>query len=504
MDVRTPSRVAGAAVNWLAFAATLAVAFLLTPHLVRSLGPARYDVWCVAEAVLAYFTLLDLGIAQCLVRLVARHHARKNAGEINHTASTCLAVYLAAGGVALLVGAPVLLVLAPGLAARTGEAADVTGFLLVMLANLAVTLPLSVFPSLLDGLERFAAKGVVKIVCLGFRTAAILAVTWDGGILLPVAVVSLTATLLENGLLAFLAFRFLPGLRFSRSRIDRASIRTVIGSSTDAFLAMIAGRVAVQTGTIVVGLILPAGQVTVFATAARLVEYAKSLLRTVTATLTPGVSAREARGDHIGIQRLFLAATRWVLYLVLPVNLGLWVFGRPFLVRWVPEVGDAGFLPLAVLASTLTLGVAQSVASRILYGLGALRLFARLALADAVINLMLILVLVRPYGVVGVGAAVAVPNLLFCSAVIAFTVRHLGLTFRTYMLVWIRPLLAVSVPGLLWLRMGPVEATWGDLSVGIATGLVPYMLVVILTESGVAHAVRSRFRTVRSVSPTGS
>ena len=84
----------------------LAVAFALTPYLVRALGPARYDVWCVAEAVLAYFTLLDLGVAPCLVRSVARHHATHDPDEVNRIASTSFAVYLAAGAVAGLVGAP--------------------------------------------------------------------------------------------------------------------------------------------------------------------------------------------------------------------------------------------------------------------------------------------------------------------------------------------------------------------------------------------------------------
>ena len=103
-------------------------------------GPARYDVWCVAEAVLAYFTLLDL-VAQCLVRLVARHHAQHDPHELNRTASTCLAVYLAAGAVALLLGVPILLALSPGLGSKAGDAGDVTAFLLVMLANLAALLP---------------------------------------------------------------------------------------------------------------------------------------------------------------------------------------------------------------------------------------------------------------------------------------------------------------------------------------------------------------------------
>jgi O-antigen/teichoic acid export membrane protein len=480
----------GAAVNWLSFVATLAVAFALTPYLVRTLGPARYDVWCVAEAVLAYFTLLDLGVAQCLVRLVARHHTKQDLGELNRTASTCLVVYLAAGCVAVLVGAPVLLSLAPRLGSKAGNPADVTAFLLVMLGNLAATLPLSVFSSLMDGMQRFAVKGTVKIVFLTLRTSGIVAVTGTGGKLLPVAVVSVAANLLEQAVLAGLCFRFLPGLRLALRFVGRGTFRSVIGSSVHAFLAMVAGRITVQTGAIVVGLFLPAGQVTVFATAARLVEYAKTLLRTITATLTPGVSALEARGDHAGIRQLFLVVTRWVLYLVLPVSLGLWFFGRPFLVRWVPEVGNAGFLPLAILAGTLTLGVAQSVASRVLYGLGQLKLFARLALADAAVNFGLTLLLVRPYGVAGVAVAVAVPNVLFCLAVIGFTVRSTDISWRSYAAAWSKPILAAVLPAVVWFCLGSTAATWISLAGGITAGLVPYAILVFGLEGRFPRTLR--------------
>src|SRR5262245_17620685 len=50
------SLILGAATNWAAFFATLSVAFFLAPYLIRSLGDARYGVWCVVEAILAYFT----------------------------------------------------------------------------------------------------------------------------------------------------------------------------------------------------------------------------------------------------------------------------------------------------------------------------------------------------------------------------------------------------------------------------------------------------------------
>lgn len=482
MDVR-PTRTTfllGAATNWVAFAATLGVSFFLTPYLIGTLGTARYDVWCVAESVLAYFTLLDMGVAACLVRYVAKHHAAADRDGLNRVASACLAVFLAAGAASLVLGAPVLLLLAPTLEAKAGHPGDVLTFLLLMLVNLAATLPLSVFPSTLDGLERFAAKSAVRVVFLAIRTVGIVWAVGAGPGLFPLAVVYTVVNVAEHAAMAGLCFRFLPGLRFSRRLVDRATLREVRGYSGDAFLAMLAGRVTAQTGAIAVGVFLPAGQVTFFATAMRLVEYAKTLLRTVTATLAPGVSAMEARGEHAAIGNLFVTATRWVLYAVVPVNLGLWFFGRPFLARWVgAEFVDGSFPAVAILAATLAVGVAQSAASRILYGMGRLRLFARLALAEAGLNLLLTLVLVRPFGVEGVAVAVAVPNLIFCGVVIAYTRRLLGVGWGRYLGGgWAKPVVANLLPAGIWLAIGPADATWVGIATGIAAGLVPYAAVV--------------------------
>lgn len=81
------SLVVGAAINWTAFAATMAVAFFLAPYMIRGLGDARYGVWCVVEGILAYFTLFDLGIAACLVRYVAKFHATHDRLELNRLVS---------------------------------------------------------------------------------------------------------------------------------------------------------------------------------------------------------------------------------------------------------------------------------------------------------------------------------------------------------------------------------------------------------------------------------
>jgi len=472
--------VVGAAVNAVAFAAVLAVSFLLTPHLIRELGAPRYDVWVVVESVLAYFTLFDCVVAAGLVRVVARGAVTRDTAGVNTYASASLVVFVGAGLAVLAVGTPVLLALSPRL---TQHAPDAVPFMLVMLVNLAVTLPLSVFPATLDGLQLFTAKGGVRVAMLLVRTAATLGVLATQAALLPLAVVFLVTNLLEQACYAALCYSACPGLRLRPWAAERATLRLVRSESWDAFLAMLAGRMTLQTGAIVIGVMLAPGAATFFATAVRLTEYAKQLLRQVTTTLTPGVSVMHARGDEAGVRDLLTTGTRWVLYAAVPVNLGLVLFSGPFLARWVGTEFAAGSGPAAlILSGTLALGLAQSVAARVLYGLGHLRAFARAAMLEGVVNVALTALLVRPFGVEGVAAAVAVPNALFCLFVIGHTLRVVGLPVGRYVRAWRRPLALGVVPLGVWAALGPPAADWGALTATVAAGLAPYVLLVVAVE----------------------
>jgi O-antigen/teichoic acid export membrane protein len=497
----------GAVTNWLAFAATLVVGFFLTPYVVRRLGDGPYGVWAFVESLIAYFTLFDLGIAACVVRFVARFHATGDRNDLNRLVSTCLALFVGLGAVVFAIGSGLLPVFVPSLEQAGIPSEEVLAFALLMLGNFAVTLPLSLFPSILDGLERFALKSAVRIVVLAARTAGTILVLERSPSLLNLGLLITAANLVEHLACAVLAFRALPELRISWRLVDRASLNRVKGYSLHAFLAMVAGRTCVQTGAVIVGAMLGATPVTYFALASRLVEFAKALLRSATNTLTPAVSSLEASGDAGAIRRVFLRGTRWVLYLILPVHLGLIVFGRPFLTVWLGDAtyADRCYPALVILSSTLTLVVAQSVASRILYGTGRLRGFARAALLEAAGNVLLSVALCPRFGLVGVAIGVAVPNLVMCLWVIAHTARGLDIRWADYVTeAWLRPLAMTAVPLIVWLTIGWPLAGWGSLSAAILAGLGPYAVAVLIVEGRFAGWRAGRLWKHKAIKASGA
>ncbi len=484
----------GAASNWLAFGATLVVGFFLTPYLVRRLGDGPYGVWQIVESVLAYFTLFDLGIAASVERFVARYRTTGERDQLNRLVSTCLALFLGLGLIGFAVGAGVLPFVLGQIDSTGVPAAELLAFALVMLGSLAATLPLSVFPATLDGATYFAPKSAVRIAGLALRTVGTLVVLEHRPSLLNLGLLYAAINLLEYAALAALAFRAVPGLRISWRFVNRATVRTVRGYSAYAFLAMLAGRITVQSGAIVIGFLFGAGLVTPFVLALRLVEFAKALTRSATNTLTPAISSLDAAGDTAAIRSIFLRGTRWALYLILPVQVGLVVFGRPFLSVWLgsAELANRSYPLLVILSATLSLVVAQSIAARILYGTGRLKWFCRMALIESAINVSLGVALGLQFGPIGVAVGAAIPNLIMNLWVIGTTARGLGISLGLYVSDgWAWPLLAAAIPTTIWLTINIEATSWLDLIGAGLAGMTPYGVAMFAIE------VRGRWRLAR-------
>jgi O-antigen/teichoic acid export membrane protein len=477
-----------AAVNWIGSVVPLVIAFFLSPVLVNGLGGQRYGIWSLVESILAYLTLFDLGVTASVVRYVAKFEATADTNRLNRVFNTSLAIFTAAGLLALGIALAIAFVALPLFAIPVALHEEARWLLVLLGLNLALGLPLSVFPSLLDGLGRYPAKTALRTTALLVRSALVLVVVWRGEGLVALGLAITASNLLENVGMAVLAWRYLPALRCSLGFVDRTTFREIRGYSVNAFLIMVAGRVSFQTDALVIGACLTPEHITYFVIAARLVEYAKDSLRALTTVLTPAVSVLEAQGDDDAIRRLLVKGSRTILWLILPIQVGLFFLGKPFLTLWMgPDYAEASYPTLVILALPLALLMSQSVSARILYGTGRLAWYVWAAVGEAVANLLLSVVLVRALGIEGVAWGTAMPNLAFSLAVVAYICRAVGVNLVEYLRrSFLPPLLVASPLALGW----AAAATWIDLTnwpSWIATGglgTAAYTLAAMRVELG--------------------
>lgn len=479
--------VLNAAANAAAFLAQLVVSFALAPVVLHRLGDARYGAFGFVESLIAYLTLCDLGIAAALVRFVPRAVADADNRALNRLFSAAFTFFL---GTAVLVVAIGVLFYATLVGRLLSVPAELTDdfFVLYVVAvgQFALTLPMGVFPAMLDGLNQFVAKSATRAAVLILRIPLTLFALQCDRPLAALAWVVAGASVVEHFVLAATTWYFAPNLRYRPFDVDRVTIRTIWGYSAHSFLAMVAGRLSFHTDAFVIGAALGPAAITIFNFPARLVETGKSLLRSGTTTLTPVFSRREH--DAAGSRELFLTASRAALFLGLPLQLGLWILGKPFLARWLgPDYAERCAPTLMILASVLALSIAQSVAARFLYGTGRIGVFSRVTVAEGIVNLLTSVLLVGRYGVEGVAFGTAVPHAAFCVFTIAYSARQLGVGWREYWRQVVRwPFLASCVPALVWWALRPQSfIRWIDfLAVGLA-GVLAHAITVVLMVPGV-------------------
>ncbi|MFL5327959.1 MAG: lipopolysaccharide biosynthesis protein [Gemmataceae bacterium] len=480
--------------NSSAFAVSLVVSLVLAPIVLHAIGDARYGAWSFTESFIAYLTLFDFGIAAALVRFTPRCLTQNDDAQLNRFYSASLTVFLFGGVLSAVLGFAFEMLFLDRCLRSPDLSWEFRWLFRLLVCNFAFSLSMSAYSAMLDGLGRFALKGGVRTALLVARVPLTLAAIRQDNPLLALGVVLTACTVLECIVLALATMYLIPTLKYRPFSVDRATLRQVAGYSRHAFTAMIAGRLSFHTDAFVIAPILGPAAITVFSIPSRLVELSKALLRSATTPLTATFSALEARDDRTSLRATFMTASRMAWYAALPLEAGLLLLGYPFLSIWVgPHYAELCMPLLIVLAWPLSLTISQSVASRVLYGGGDLRNFARATMAEGLSNLVLSIALIFPAGIVGVALGTALPHAIFCIWVINYVCRKLNVGAREYLMAVIKPALAVTIPVTVWAGLARRGIdSWFTLFNAGAAGLGAYAVAVAILELATIRRIRMR------------
>ena len=83
--------------NWAGFAVNAAVTLVLTPFVLRELGPARYGVWILTSSIIGYYGLLDIGFRGGVTQFLTRYIAVGDYPKASECISSAVAVLASLG-----------------------------------------------------------------------------------------------------------------------------------------------------------------------------------------------------------------------------------------------------------------------------------------------------------------------------------------------------------------------------------------------------------------------
>lgn len=398
----------GSGLRTLNFFITIIVSFFMMPFVVHSLGDRLYGFWALVGTFLGYYGLLDLGLIAAVSRHIAGAIGAKDDEECNRIFNAAFFIYLALGFCALLI--TVILAASASLIFKTpGDAALFWKIILILGVNTAINFPVKAWRGILTAQLRYDIMSALGLLTLGLRTLLIILVLQAGYGILAMAWVTFISNLPEVALVIYFSKKNLSSLTIRVKHLAQKSVKTLFSYSAYAFIAQMADQLRFNVDAFVIAAFVSLAALTHYHVASTLVRYFISLMIASMGVFQPVFSRQFGAGDHESIKKTFFFATRLSVYLASFVGFGLIAWGKPFIQRWMgQEYLDAyPCLVILVLGSTFALWQIPSV--NLLYGTSRHRFYALFNTIEGVSNLLLSLLLVKPFGIIGVAMGTFIP-----------------------------------------------------------------------------------------------
>ena len=207
------------------------------------------------------------------------------------------------------------------------------------------------------------------------------------------------------------------------------------GFGLPSFFIMFAVRLVSFSDTTIIGIMLGASSVALYALPLQLMEYARATVGGFTSVLLPRLTELATRGDLAAMRAAYLSATRIACFLTAWLAGTLMTIGPTFLNRWVGDTFGAPaqwvliFLAVAAFGQVLTihapLGFYQAM--------HVVGFPAKVLMLEALLNLALSIWLAPRLGITGVALATALPALLMSAVVLPpYLCRQLELPVRRF------------------------------------------------------------------------
>lgn len=414
----------GVLLSYVVLALQNLVGLAYTPFMLRMMGKSEYGLYSVAASIVAYLTVLDLGFGNAIVRYTAKFRAEGKQEEQYKMFGMFFLIYCGIGLIALLAGG-ILYLKAENIfdASMTVTELERTKIiLLLMVANLAITFPFSLFGSIVTAYEQFVFQKVVSIIRIVLNYTTMIVLLNFGYKAIAMVVVTTIFNLLTLGS-NFWYCKYCLKIKLLLGRIQWDFLKEVSVYSLWIFMNVIMDRIYWSTGQFVLGAFVGTASVAVFAVAIQLQHMYMSFSLAISGVFLPKITAMTvAESDGKAISDLFIKTGR-IQYCVMALVLsGFFLFGRQFIVLWAGDGYEEAYIIAMLFFVPLTVPLIQNIGITILQARNQLKFRSLLYLFISLASLAAQIPLSRCYG--GIGCAIAIAGALTLGQIIVMNVYY--------------------------------------------------------------------------------
>lgn len=403
---------AGAILNYTVIVLNTLVGLVYTPYMLRMMGQSEYGLYSLVASVIAYLTVLDLGLGNAIIRYTAKYRAEGKLKEQYELFGMFLILYTVIAFIALIAGL-LLYHNVDGLFGATMTYVELSHakiMMLILVFNLVFTFPMSIFGSIITAYEHFVFPKVVNIIRITLNTI-IMVVLLHYGYKAIAMVILQTFFNVITLLLNYFYCRKILKIEIHFAKFNWLFLKEVAVYSFWIFLNVIMDRVYWSTGQFVLGAVSGTVAISVFAVAIQLHTLYGQFSTAISSLFLPKITSMVANNaNRTEISNLFIKTGRIQNIVMAMILSGFIVFGKSFILLWAGKEYQEAYVITLLFFISLYIPLIQNIGITVLQARNQMKFRSLLYIAIAIVALFLQFILARAWG--GVGCAIAISGAL--------------------------------------------------------------------------------------------
>ena len=469
---------AGVILSYLSAGMGLVISLLYTPVMLKVLGKSEYGVYTLAASVVSYLSLLSFGTSSAYVRYYSKYRVSGDATAIAKLNGMYLAFYAFIGVIAL--GAGTVVAMNAGLIftakLTTGEIAIIKPLIMILVVNIALSFPLSLFGSYISANERFFMQRLVQLARTLVNPFLMLAVLFLGYGSVGLVIVSVCLNLFTDVIYLIYCIKKLH-FKAVWSGLDWPLFREIAIFSSFIFINLIVDQINWNIDKLFLAFFQGSVAIAVYGIGSLINNYYLQFSTMIANVFIPRVHKLiSADGSKEAVTQLFTKVGRLQFVVLALIASGFVFFGQPFIWKWCgPGYEDAyGIVLLLILPVTVPL--IQNLGIEIQRAMNLHKFRSLLYLFIAILNACISIPLCKFYGGIGCALGTGISLLLGNGLIMNFYYhKKCGidiLYFWKQVLHFLPAFLPVTVVGLLLIRFVDLSNTLGLIGAICAYALV--------------------------------
>ncbi len=433
----------GAILSYLNLGITNIVGILMTPFIIKMLGKQEYGLFQLIGAFVGYLSILDLGLNNSIVRFVAQYRAQNDEKGLKNFLAISLIIYTFIGLLLALIGGAMYF----NLETLFGESLDVTQFgkaktmFLILILNIAVTLPGGAFTAICSGYEKFVFPKILSIVKYLTRSIMVVVILFRGADAVDMVILDTVLNFLMIAT-SFIYVRTKLNVKPKLYHFDKEFVKEIFGYSIWIFIFGLVYQFQWRTGQTILGSTMDTTTVAVFSIGVMLGLYFSMFGNVINGLILPrAVNSIYKNNDNSVLTQEMIKIARVSLLLLFYIFGGFVVLGKQFIFLWVGKGFEQAWLVGLLIMLAYIIPISQGYAHAILEAKKKMRFKSLTSLTLSAVGIVIGGVLSKTYGVYGMIYGIFIALMLLQLVIVFYYHYKIELDMKRYFLEALIPYL---------------------------------------------------------------